>query len=409
MKKWFSGLLTIVLCMQLFGCTEQTTVKGTAENAKTVELTADMNVSKEEAHTVPADGAAANFAVKLLQNVYDGGEESCILSPYSVLTALGMISLGAKGQTLAQLEASYGMSKQTLCEALSAQNAGPELCSANSIWMRGNEDFSVRQEFLRNNVSYFDAQLYRAAFDTKTVTDINAWVSEHTDGRITQLLDRLDAQASMVLLNALTFDAKWETPYSSKRISQGVFHAADGTQQTTQMLRSEEALYLDNGEATGFIKNYEGGRYCYVALLPNADISLQDYLGSLTGEALLQTLSDAQATRVYTEMPCYRMETAVELKSALRAMGIIDAFDAEKADFSAISDTQQYIDEVLHKTYIKVDGEGTEAAAATAIITRSAAVQADYTVIIDRPYVMAIVDRESKLPAFLGVVNSVGA
>lgn len=421
MKKLLIFLLLAALGLQLCGCsepqsspesTETAPVLKTADGAKTVELTASVTAAPVAAASADdtASQAAADFAVRLLQNAYHGGE-SCILSPYSVLTAMAMVANGAGGETLSQLEAAFGLSVGDLNAFLYAckENAGDELVSANSIWMRDVEQFAVREDFLQANADYFGAEIYKAAFDAQTVADINDWVSAHTAERIQQILERLDGGSSMVLLNALTFDAKWAAPYKTTDVREGTFTAADGTEQTVEMMHKTEQLYLDDSLATGFVKDYAGGRYCYVALLPNEGISMEEYLASLTGASLLNTLANAEKCRISTAMPKYKLETSIELKQVLAAMGISDAFSRADADFSRISDTPQYIDEVLHKTYMKVDEDGTEAAAVTAVITRSAApLQSyDHTVILNRPYVMAIVDRETEAIVFLGVVNSI--
>ncbi|MGM9563560.1 MAG: serpin family protein [Faecousia sp.] len=421
MKKLLVFLLLAALGLQLCGCsepqsspesTETAPVLKTADGAKTVELTASVTAAPVAAASADdtASQAAADFAVRLLQNAYHGGE-NCILSPYSVLTAMAMVANGADGETLSQLEAALGLSVGDLNAFLYAckENAGDELVSANSIWMRDVEQFAVREDFLQANADYFGAEIYKAAFDAQTVADINDWVSEHTAGRIQQILERLDGGSSMVLLNALTFDAKWAAPYKTTDVREGTFTAADGTEQTVEMMHKTEQLYLDDSLATGFVKDYAGGRYCYAALLPNEGVSMEEYLLSLTGASLLNTLANAEECRVSTVMPKYKIETSAELNQALAAMGISDAFSPASANFSRISDTPQYIDEVLHKTYMKVDEDGTEAAAVTAVITRSGALMQshDHTVILDRPYVMAIVDRETEAVVFLGVINSI--
>lgn len=421
MKRLLIFLLLAALGLQLCGCSdtqaspespETEPALKTADGAKTVELTASVTAAPVAAGTVNdiASQAAADFAIRLLQNAYHGGE-NCILSPYSVLTAMAMVANGADGETLAQLEAAFGLSVGDLNAFLYAcgENAGDELVSANSIWMRDVEQFAVREEFLQTNTDYFGAEIYKAAFDAQTVADINDWVSGHTAGRIKQILERLDGGSSMVLLNALTFDAKWAAPYKTTDVREGTFTAADGTEQTVEMMHRTEQLYLDDGLATGFVKDYAGGRYCYAALLPNENVSMEEYLASLTGASLLNAIKNAEECRISTAMPKYKLETSVELNQALAAMGISDAFSRASADFSRISDTPQYIDEVLHKTYMKVDEDGTEAAAVTAVITRYAAPMqsCDHTVILDRPYVMAIVDRDTEAIVFLGVVNSI--
>lgn len=421
MKKLIVFLLLAALGLQLCGCsqpqaspenTEAEPAQKTADGAKTVNLTASVTAAPVAAGTVNATASqsASDFSVRLLQNAYHGGE-NCILSPYSVLTAMAMVANGADGETLSQLEAAFGLSVGELNAFLYAcgKNAGDELVSANSIWMRDVEQFAVREEFLQTNTDYFGAEIYKAAFDAQTVADINGWVSDHTAGRIKQIIDRLGGDSSMVLLNALTFDAKWAAPYKTTDVREGTFTAADGTEQTVEMMHKTEQHYLDDGLATGFVKDYAGGRYCYVALLPNENVSMEEYLASLTGTSLLNTIKNAEECRVSTAMPKYKIETSAELNQALAAMGISDAFSRADADFSRISDTPQYIDEVLHKTYMKVDEDGTEAAAVTAVITRYAALMQsyDHTVILNRPYVMAIVNRDTEAIVFLGVVNSI--
>ena len=421
MKKLIVFLLLAALGLQLCGCsqpqaspenTEAEPAQKTADGAKTVNLTASVTAAPVAAGTVNATASqsASDFSVRLLQNAYHGGE-NCILSPYSVLTAMAMVANGADGETLSQLEAAFGLSVGELNAFLYAcgKNAGDELVSANSIWMRDVEQFAVREEFLQTNTDYFGAEIYKAAFDTQTVADINDWVSDHTAGRIKQILERLDGDSSMVLLNALTFDAKWAVPYKTTNVHEGTFTAADGTEQTVEMMHRTEQFYLEDGLATGFVKDYAGGRYCYAALLPNESVPMEEYLASLTGESLLRIIKNAEECRISTAMPKHKLETSVELNQALAAMGITDAFSRAKADFSRISDTPQYIDEVLHKTYMKVDEDGTEAAAVTAVTTRfGAPMQSyDHTVILDRPYVMVIVDRDTEAVIFLGVVNSI--
>ena len=223
-------------------------------------------------------------------------------------------------------------------------------------------------------------------------------------------MDSLDAAALMVLVNALTFDAAWQTPYTEDALFDGQFTAADGTVQNVTMMRGEENDYLDDGKATGFLKSYEGDRYAYAALLPNEGVSMQEYVASLSGEKLLTLLNSASNETVKTQMPAYKAETFADMANALQAMGITDAF-SPNADFGKISDQPMCIEQVLHKTCLKVHAGGTEAAAATAVVMeKSAMINKEYKeVILNRPYVMAIVDRETNAIVFLGVVNSIDA
>ena len=128
--------------------------------------------------------------------------------------------------------------------------------------------------------------LFRAPFDETTLADLNAWVSDRTDGMIPAILDRIPGSAMVYLVNALAFDGQWESVYRENQIHEGTFTAEDGAAQPVQMMYSQEYAYLEDGLATGFLKYYEGGTYAFAALLPNEGVSLEDYIASLTGEGL---------------------------------------------------------------------------------------------------------------------------
>ena len=397
MKRLLTGLLLAALGLQLFGCAAQDAVPTETEQTTTEQ--------KEE--VIPQD-AAAEFALALLRACEDG-EKNCVLSPYSILTALAMTENGADGETLRQFEEVLGMPCGTLNAYLQACIAGEgqEVASANAIWLRDEPDLALKEDFRKLTQELFGAEMFTAPFNGATVEQINAWVSAQTKERIEEIVDSLDG-ASTVLVNALSFDAKWERPYAENEIVDGVFTASDGTAQDAEMLCGKENAYLDDGMATGFIKPYEGGRYSFVALLPNEGTDMKDYLASLTGSKLLALLHGAEQAQVAVRMPKVKTETSLRLADQLKTLGLTEAFSGA-ADFSRMADAAQSIDEVLHKTYLSVDEDGTEAGAATAVImTRSARpMQQSYTVTLDRPYVMAIVDHETDCLLFLGVINRI--
>ncbi len=412
MKKTLAFLLALAVMLQLCACTSQPSVHAQDNSIKTVNLTAELTASEPAQLTAmdfdPSD-AAAEFALSLLQSSYKGGNENMILSPYSVLLALAMTANGADGETLAQMEEVFGLSCEELntflysCKQMERQ----ELITANSIWLRDTGAVCVKQSFLQTNKDYFDAQIFQAPFDDQTVEDINLWVREHTEERIEELLQELNPETVMVLLNALTFDGVWEAPFEANDTYEGVFYAADGTQQQVQMMRSTEYGYLEDAMATGFVKDYENG-YSFVALLPNEGVSMEDYVVFLTGESLLNTIENAAQESVRVAMPKLETETSLELDKALSDLGMDLAF-GEQADFSRMDGTQElFISSVLHKTYLKVDEKGTEAAAATAVtMDAKSAPPMGPSVVLERPYVMAIMDNETGAILFLGVVNQV--
>jgi serpin B len=178
------------------------------------------------------------------------------------------------------------------------------------------------------------------------------------------------------------------------------------------MMRSEESKYLDDGKATGFIKPYADGQYSFVALLPNEDVSIQDYIAFMTGEGFTGTIADAKSGIVYSTLPKFTSEYKIQMNGALNSMGIEDAFDPSLADFSKLGNSSLgniFISSVLHKTYISVDELGTKAGAVTSVemSVTSIPITDIYTVTLDRPFVYAIIDTNTNLPLFIGAVLNI--
>lgn len=356
----------------------------------------------------------ANFSVKLFQKSAKENENSMI-SPVSVMMALSMTANGADTTTKEEMEKllAGGRSIDELNEFLYAyKNQLPsdtdnKLSLANSIWFRDDKDrLKVEPDFLQKNTNYYGAEAYKSPFDRTTVDDINQWVKDHTDGMIDNMVDSIDKDSIMYLLNAVVFDAKWENPYTKNDVNSGEFTAWDGTIRSVDMMSSEEGMYLDDGTATGIIKNYKGGQYSFVALLPNEGTNVNDYLESLTGEHLLSVIENAQSTMVVTRIPKFNYDYTIKMNDALIELGLQTAFDSDAADFSKLGSSSNgniYIGEVLHKSYISVDELGTKAGAVTKVeMATESAMVTGYEVYLNRPFVYAIIDNSTNLPIFLG-------
>ena len=358
--------------------------------------------------------AVTDFAVRLFQNSMTEGENT-LVSPLSVLCALAMTANGAEGETLTQMEKTLGLDVDVLNRWLYTymsslpQEEWGKLGLANSIWFKQDEKFEVEQDFLQTNADYYGAGLYGAPFDDRTLKDINGWVEDHTDGMIPEILNELDPDAVMVLVNALAFDAEWQNIYTENQVREKIFTTENGEERKTELMHCSEYAYLEDELATGFIKYYEGRNYAFVALLPNEGVSVADYAASLTGEGLREMLLSVSQEKVFTAIPRFETETALELNDALKAMGMPKAFHDVSAEFYGIGNyagESLYINRVCHKTFIKVDEKGTKAGAATAVemTPQSAAPsqQEPKEVILDRPFLYMLVDCKTNTPFFLG-------
>ncbi|MCL2046954.1 MAG: serpin family protein [Oscillospiraceae bacterium] len=383
------------------------------------------NISSREISGKPADdtfiSSMADFSIELFKNSMTDGVNS-LVSPISVMLALAMTANGANDETLLQMEALLGggIALEELNEYLySYVQMLPsldksKLSIANSIWFRDDGDtLTVNSDFLSKNADYFGAAAYSAAFDSETVKDINNWVYENTDGMIDKIIEEIDDFNMMFLINAVAFDAEWQSVYKANDVRKGNFTVENGAVQNVEFMHSSEYIYLDDGMATGIVKPYANGAYSFVALLPNEGISVSEYLETLTGEGFVDTLSSKENTLVYTSIPKFEYEYSASLKEALQALGIHDAFDGEIADFSDVATTtlgdgELFIGDVLHKTFISVDELGTRAGAVTVVSMDGAGSPANpKEVHLDRPFVYAIVDNATNLPIFIGTLMSV--
>lgn len=356
-------------------------------------------------------GGLADFAANLLKGA-DRSQGDPLVSPLSVIAALALVQNGAEGETLEQLEAALGLSQDQLNEYMLAWRAGlPDtLRMANGIWFKEDPDLQVSKDFLQTNADYLAAAAHKAPFDDSTVRQINSWVKEHTDGMIDSILDKMPEDALMVLANALSFDAEWAKTYQDHQVREGTFTTEDqGAVPTELMYETGYMPYLELPNATGFLKNYTGGRYAFLGLLPAEGVTMADFLAALDGSDLADAVAEAQRLEVRTAIPKFESDYSTELSDVLQGMGITRAF-SNSAQFAPMAQHPQglKIGSVLHKTVIRLDQKGTKAGAVTAVIMAPTSAAPGSkpepkVVYLDRPFVYAIWDLEANLPVFLGV------
>ncbi|MBR3042897.1 MAG: serpin family protein [Oscillospiraceae bacterium] len=416
-----SVLASMLLCSALTACGNIQTVQPAVQAADPAAEIKPQQVSGMEPDETFIN-AQTGFALNLLREtaLAEAGK-NILISPESVMQALAMTANGAANQTLSEMEQALGgIPVNTLNEYLYTQrtaipeNENCKFKMANSIWVRDDADrIKLDPAFLQKNANYYAANAFLAPFDESTRLDINNWCSERTNNMIPEMLtEPISPDTVMYLVNAVCFEAKWEKVYEEEPAPQN-FHAANGTEQTAQMMYSEEHTYLSDAHATGFLKNYQGGKYAFAAILPEEGMTPEQYLADLQPEALHAMLANAEQAAVQAALPQFSYDYKNELSGVLSSMGMPSAFDVFSADFSGMtgSQNQLFINRVLHKTHIDVDTEGTKAAAVTAVEVNDecAAEMPDDLkyVILDRPFVYLIVDTETMLPVFSGVLNEI--
>lgn len=410
MKKILALMLVLAGLLSMTAC-QKSAANDLTKGVKPVQTAEKQTDVPESLSGAEITERVTGLGIRMLQQNLEGSNP--LLSPLSVSLALSMTANGAADQTLSQMEAALGADTATLNAFFAGQKNGKQLQSANSIWLKDDESLHVEESFLQQNAASFGADIFSVPFDEAAKTAINDWVSKNTDKMIPQIVDEIPKEAVMYLVNALSFDAKWEEIYKSSDVWDGTFTNLDGETVHVDFLHGEEGQYLKDETAQGFLKPYAGGRYAFAALLPDEDTNIESYVNSLTGERLHAILSSPEETFVEIAMPKFKAEYSAELSESLAALGMTDAFDGEKADFSRLGSSAEgniYISRVLHKTFLQLDEAGTKAGAATAVEMKTeGAMEYPYYVRLDRPFVYMIVDLETKIPVFLGVLTDAAA
>ena len=192
---------------------------------------------------------------------------------------------------------------------------------------------------------------------------------------IDTILNEVPSEDTMMyLINAICFDAKWNDKYDDIQINEnGKFTNSKGDIQDVVMLNSTEDTYLCDEQSTGFLKYYLGGKYAFMGILPNEDVSINDYMESLTGDSfinLYRSKISGNSVSVNVTIPEFKYTSEYLLNDTLKDMGISSAFDEFSADFSNMIDSNTYklyMGKVIQKAYIQVDRNGTKASAITSI------------------------------------------
>jgi len=393
---------------------QNTTSKNTTSQNTNSQSTNSQNTSSKNPETTfkpisndSIEVATADFAVNLLKKTAKAGENNMI-SPVSVLTCLGMT---ANGTTLKEMQDTLFGGKSieefnTFYTDFEKRITNPSkgvLTIANSAWLKNS--FSVKDAFINTVESRYKSEVINAPFDNSTVNAVNDWVDKKTNGRIKKLITDLDERTVMLLINTLYFDMEWQNQYSSYAVSENTFRAADGDVKAMFMTSAEE-YFIKDINASGFVKPYKGG-FSFVGLLPDEGVTVEQYLNRLTGKKLLEILNNKEKSGCRVSLPKFKAAYSYFLSEPLKNLGINAAFDTGKADFSKISDQGLYISEVIHKTTIEVNETGTVASAATVVVAPALGyVEIKYELNFNRPFVYMIIDNQTNLPLFIGIMNN---
>ncbi len=380
---------------------------------KSVNLTKPLTVTdiQDTAVDTAFTQACAQFATELLKGCADS-QNNVVLSPFSMMAALGMVYNGAEGTTKAAMQKALGgitvekfnLYMHSFLNSL-PNNEDCYLNVSNAIW--ASDKYGINKYFLQDCVDYYGADVFMAHFTDLTKDEINSWISEKTDGQIPAMLDRIDPNGLAYIVNAMDFKGfwAWEYLYTTKID----FTNADGSVVSVDCLQREEEdfKYIKTDYATGIVKPYKSG-YSFVAMLPNDTNGLDGMVSSMTGESFMAAVNGAFVPdgAVFSWIPKFSVEcniSAETLKGALSDMGMGEAFSTN-ADFSRMFDPA-YIEDILHSAKITVDESGTKAGSST-VIEPAPSSPAPYAYLhFNRPFMYAIIENQSNIPVFIGTVT----
>jgi serpin B len=384
-------------------------------------LKAAESKTKTAHPAVVADNA---FATDIFGQLRETPGNICI-SPFSISSALDMTSAGAEGQTAVQMLGMLHWTDDrnqlpTAAAALSAEilanrdkPTAAQIEIANALF--GQKEYPYRKEFLDLLSQRYQAELQPVDFvrhSDQALKQINDWAAKKTADKIQQALpaSAVTSNTRLVLVNAVYFKGKWVEPFEKQATQDQPFFTTSTDSVKVPMMKQKQHLaYMEDKNLQAVEVPYNGG-FSMVLILPRDRDGLAAVEKSLTAERVESTLHALKWGEVELSLPRFRMECEYDLNKPLEKLGMTDAFNPQKADFTGISSIEQLcISEVHHKTFIAVDEEGTEAAAVTSVGVRAMAMapaREFATFRADHPFLFLIRHQSTRAILFMGRVSN---
>jgi len=413
--------ILILVSMLLAAC-------GSAPSANLTKssLARDMNPNIPQTDLSTLVAGNNTFAINLFHTLQtqDG---NLVFSPYSISLALAMTYAGARNETESQMAQTmqFTLPQDQLHPAFNAldlelanegkaqgNNGQPmQLNIANAIW--AEQTYPFQQAYLDLIAKNYGAGIQLADFikNFEPVRgQINSWVSNQTKNKINDLLapGSVDSHTRMVLVNAIYFKADWDVPFDANNTSNSTFTLLDGSQAQVKMMNNSELTlsYIKGDGYQAIELPYNGNTAAMDIIMPNEG-NFQNFVSTLNSQQINDIFTSMQSTPIALGLPKFTFITNFSLSSQLKSLGMTDAFDSNKADFSGMTGNRDlFISDVVHKAFVAVDEKGTEAAAATAVIMEamSMPVQQKVHLVIDHPFIFVIRDLASGQILFIGRV-----
>lgn len=403
MKRYFTLLIFGIL---LFSCSNKTEAP----------IVSNLTPTEKSAKIIAADN---RFGMEIFQKVNASlaVPQNTMISPLSISLALAMAYNGAAGNTKTQMEDmlhkanltadDINQSYKDLVSSLVSHDPLVELSISNAIFYRNS--FHIKDNFITTNQNYYQAEVSGLDFSntTETLNTVNGWVNTQTKGKIDKIIDKVNPEDIMYLLNAIYFNGQWTYSFNTQDTSDQNFTKEDNTAIQVPTMSIENPFnYYSQTDFQMLEMPYGSGKYSMLIFLPASGKKVDDVISQLTSDNITDWISKLTEQKKKVYLPKFEFKFDASLVDELKALGMTDAFDYAKANLSGISDDAKLaISEVKHKTYIKVDERGTEAAAVTGITIIATAIGPDFnTFRVDHPFVFAIREQDTNAILFIGKV-----
>lgn len=354
------------------------------------------------------------FALEFYAKVKDNNEhENVFFSPWSIFSAFAIVHEGSGGETSQEMEKVFGFEKDetkrrssfsSIHEKLNQNDEQYDLQIANALWIA--EGFEPKKDYIDAAIRYYDSEVNNVDFASNQGVDaINQWVKDKTEEKIEELLEpgSTDSFTRLVITNAVYFKGKWSNQFNENSTTDENFNVdAEKTVKVPMMRLFDKKFNYTSDENLEILEMpYEGGRLSMLILLPKEVGGIQLLEEALSLEKLKDWKNGLSETYLTVFVPKFTLETTYQLNESLQRMGIPTAFDPNNADFSKITELEQlYIDSAIHKAFVEVNEEGTEAAAATGIGIRATSAPPEFRA--NHPFIFLIQEKDTGIILFLG-------
>jgi len=374
-------------------------------------------VSEKSAQIVSSSN---QFGLDLLMKLKKNSQPpaNIFISPLSVFQALSMAANGAEGETLEQILAvlkngssleALNEANKSLREALLSSDAKVKMTIANSMWV--NQSFSLNPNFADVNKVNYDAKVQSLDFSQSEMAKntVNTWVSDHTNGKIPSIVDNVTSDHALFLINAVYFKGQWMSKFDSKKTVLGPFTNSDKTSTQVAMMQQKTTVgYAQMNDYNAIDMPYGNGHFSMMVLLPNEGKSTTDVLNAMKLESESTLSHTLIPVEVNIKFPQLKVELDFELNDALAVLGMPKAF-SNMAEFGKILSPVKpiAISKVKHKTFLEVNEDGTEAAAATSVEFYTTSMLPDNEIYftVNKPFVLAIREKDTHCILFLGAIE----